>query len=73
MFMSKYTVSDIVRDELTGKAKHVSKEVKADRLKICSDCSYFKKISRQCGICGCFLDVKCLHADSTCPLDAPKW
>jgi hypothetical protein len=71
--MSKYGVTEIIRDELSGKANHVPKEIKQERLNICSTCHYFKKISRQCSVCGCFLDVKVLYSDSTCPLDSPKW
>lgn len=68
-----YSVSDIIKDEIKGKATHVTKDVKDFRLKICSDCEHFKRISRQCGICSCFLDVKTIYADSECPDVPPRW
>lgn len=68
-----YSIVDVIKDELRGKAVHVSKDVKQQRLEICSGCPDFKRISRQCGICGCFLDRKALYAQSECPATPPKW
>ncbi len=68
-----YGIKDVIKDELTGKANHVPKNIKQERLMICMSCDKFKPISRQCGICGCFIDLKTIYADSSCPLQIPKW
>ena len=68
-----YNVFDVAKDTLTGKAAYVPKEVKDYRLQVCASCDQFKKFSRQCGICGCFMDVKVLYAPSECANNPPKW
>jgi hypothetical protein len=68
-----YNVFDVVKDTITGNAEYVPPEVKQYRLSVCTACSYFKPISRQCGICGCFVDVKVIYAPSECAHNPPKW
>ena len=68
-----YGIKDVIKDELTGNANHVSPEIKKQRILICSSCIKFKPISRQCGICGCFIDWKAVYADSSCADNPPKW
>jgi hypothetical protein len=68
-----YSITNVIKDELTGNANHVTPEIRNERLSICYTCEYFKKISRQCGQCGCFLDAKTRYKESTCPLNEPKW
>jgi hypothetical protein len=68
-----YTVKDVIFDEFQGKAMHIPKEDRKIRLDICTACPHFKKISRQCGICGCFLDAKVIYADSECADNPPRW
>jgi hypothetical protein len=68
-----YSIKDVIIDTLQGNADKVSKEVKDTRLKICLSCPNSTKISRQCGICGCFLDMKTLYTKSECPDNPPRW
>lgn len=68
-----YGIKDVIKDELQGKATHVSRDVKQSRLSTCTICPHFKRLSRQCGICGCFLDAKTLYANSECPDNPPRW
>lgn len=67
------SVKDIVKDTISGKAEYVSKDEKKRRLSICESCNEFKKLTRRCGICGCFLDVKVLYNQSQCAASSPKW
>lgn len=51
--------------------KNVSKEIKSKRLNICSSCEYYNSTFKQCGQCGCLLEIKTMWATEKCPLD--KW
>jgi hypothetical protein len=51
--------------------KNVSPEKKAERLNICNSCEHFINLTKQCGICGCFLSLKASWASEKCPTD--KW
>lgn len=69
--MSHYNVLDVIKDELKGTAQKLSKEEQTKRISICESCEKFKKLSRQCGICGCFIDMKTKYTLSSCDLE--KW
>lgn len=45
------------------------------RVSICDECPYKQTLlaQRQCGICGCFIDIKAKLKDMHCPLGQPKW
>jgi hypothetical protein len=62
-----YGIIDVIKDEITGNAEYVNEQLKKERLYICSTCPDFKKLSRQCGACGCFVDVKAKYVLSECP------
>lgn len=66
-----YNILDVIKDELTGTAEYVSHEEKLRRLSICLTCEHLKKLSRQCGKCGCFVDMKTKYAEAEC--DADRW
>lgn len=66
-----YSIIDVVKDELTGKAEYVTKEEKLRRLSICQKCDHLTKVTRQCSLCGCFVDAKTKYAKAEC--DAQKW
>lgn len=68
-----YGIKELIKDEILGQASRVTKDVKDYRLSVCTTCPDFKRITRQCGICGCFLDVKVLYSPSECPANPPKW
>lgn len=46
-------------------------ELAGERLKVCRECEQFQKLSRQCRLCGCFLDLKAKLLEAACP--AGKW
>jgi hypothetical protein len=66
-----YTVMDAFKDTVTGKAEFVVNVIREQRLITCSNCSEFRKMSRQCSLCGCFMDVKARYKHATCPQG--KW
>ena len=68
-----FGIKELIKDEIKGVADKVSKEIKDYRLSVCKTCSNFQKISRRCGICGCFMDVKVIYTRSECPNNPPKW
>lgn len=41
------------------------------RKRICQTCQHLVKMTRQCGKCLCFIDLKTRMIDQTCPMD--KW
>jgi len=42
-----------------------------DRMKLCLQCEYFFKPTRQCKKCGCFMPLKVRLANQKCPVE--KW
>ena len=45
----------------------VPNEVYEDRIAICRDCVYYKKLLGNCSICKCFMKVKARIAPMSCP------
>lgn len=45
----------------------IEKEIQAERYSICENCSEFKKTTRQCKVCSCFMPAKTLFNKSKCP------
>lgn len=66
-----YGIKDVIKDELSGTADKLSKEDQFCRLEVCNTCDHLRKLSRQCGLCGCFIDLKVKYRNSEC--DADKW
>ena len=66
-----YNIVDVVKDTLTGNAQYVSPEIKKQRMSICFKCPDYKKLTHQCGHCGCVMDMKTKYAQSSCPIG--KW
>ena len=65
-----------IRDDSISKLKetydavtsgYVEKEIQAERYRICEECSEFRKITRQCKVCSCFMPAKTLFNKSRCP------
>jgi hypothetical protein len=66
-----YNIVNVIKDTLTGNAEYVSPEIKQERLNICYKCEEYKKLTHQCGMCGCMMDMKSKYAQSSCPKG--KW
>jgi hypothetical protein len=67
-----YSIKDIAKDFLRGKLPVITQEeIAVERMKVCNDCSYKTKLSNQCSLCHCFLDLKTKLVQSSCPID--KW
>jgi len=45
--------------------------VATERMEICEKCDRFRKDSKTCEICGCFMPLKTASANMKCPID--KW
>lgn len=58
----------ILKGQLPAAAKD---DLAKERMKLCTQCEYFTKLSRQCKLCGCFLDMKTKLLDADCPIE--KW
>lgn len=58
-------------DVVNPNIEHVSEEVKASRMAICSSCEHIIKFTKQCKKCGCFMALKTLLPHASCPID--KW
>lgn len=41
------------------------------RLAICKSCEHLREKFTQCGLCGCFMEIKSRFPDQKCP--ANKW
>ena len=66
-------VKETIKDVISGKTEYVSKDEKKRRVSICESCPEFKKLTRRCGICGCFIDAKAIFTKSKCAADKPRW
>lgn len=42
-----------------------------EKMKICIQCDKFKKSTKQCSVCGCFMPVKVIMPGMHCP--EKKW
>lgn len=65
------TLKDIAKDLLAGKLILSEAELSTERLKVCAECPQMTKMTRQCKLCGCFLDLKTKVLAAHCPLE--KW
>ena len=45
----------------------VTNEVKQERLAICANCEHFNAPTKQCKVCGCFMELKTGFANMRCP------
>lgn len=62
------TLKDIAIGIINGELPKISDaELSAERMKICWTCDQYKKLSRQCDLCGCFLDLKTKLLQASCP------
>lgn len=51
--------------------KYVSDEIQERRYSICMSCEHFRRTTKQCKKCGCFMTIKTSLANAECP--AGKW
>jgi ribosomal protein L32 len=49
----------------------VDMKTKLERASICQRCEHYKRSTRQCNECGCFVNFKITLANSSCPVG--KW
>jgi hypothetical protein len=74
-----YTIVDVIKDELLGRAEKVDEETYRERILTCSDCPKIITPTFQCGKCLCFIRRKARYAKSQCPLtieedrEPPRW
>lgn len=66
-----YTLKNLARDVLAGKLVISKEQLSEERMKVCQECTAFKKLTRQCALCGCFLELKTKLLRSSCPVG--KW
>ena len=66
-----YGLRDIAKDLLAGRVILTEAELSRERLKVCEDCPSFRKLSRQCALCNCFLDLKTKLVAASCPIE--RW
>lgn len=57
--------------ELANTYTDTSKELKPQRYQICKSCDRFNNMLKLCGECGCFMPMKTLMKNESCPLN--KW
>jgi hypothetical protein len=58
-------------DLLNPKTEKATEEQAKDRLEICNSCDEYIKLTHQCKVCGCFMELKTKIKISKCPLG--KW
>jgi len=58
-------------DLLNPNSKKVSNSEAEDRYSVCLSCPELVRLTKQCKKCGCFMRVKVILEDASCPLG--KW
>lgn len=53
-----------------GNDDKVTPELQLERIKLCANCPNLTD-TKQCGLCGCFVEYKTIYADEKCPDN--KW
>lgn len=56
---------------MNGVVPLTTEELAVERIKVCETCEHFTRLSRQCKLCWCFMDMKTKILSATCP--AEKW
>lgn len=51
----------------------VDRKQKNKRMEICGGCEKFIKLTHQCNVCFCFLDLKTWLKNEECPGNPKKW
>ena len=64
-------LQDIVADLLAGKVVLSEKELSDERMKVCHECPAYRKLTVQCSLCNCFLELKTKILRASCPIE--KW
>lgn len=66
------TLKDIAIKLAKGELPPMSSdELARERIKVCEACPHMTRMTRQCNLCGCFLDLKTKLLEATCP--EQKW
>lgn len=64
------TLRDIAKGLLSGELPPISSaELAHERIKVCQECPAFRKMIRQCSICGCMIDLKTKLLEAKCPTE----
>ena len=66
-----YTLKQIAADLIRGKIEFSEATLAESRLTECERCENFKRVSRQCSLCSCFMDAKTKLLHAGCPIN--KW
>lgn len=66
-------MSDEVKpwDLLNPKEPRSALEVQEERFNICKSCEWFRQSSHTCRKCGCFMKLKTMLENASCPIG--KW
>ena len=66
------TLKEIAVNILNGKLPAgADADLAKARINECTKCFHFQKYTRQCGLCGCFMDIKTKMLEADCP--SGKW
>jgi hypothetical protein len=44
-----------------------------EKMKVCEACEFYKEVTKQCRLCGCFMPLKTLLPGMQCPDSPPRW
>ena len=60
-----------VREKALSAVELVEEPIRNNRLDICNTCEHLYTPTRNCKLCGCFVDAKTYVANTKCPIN--KW
>ncbi|WP_407306964.1 DUF6171 family protein [Acinetobacter sp.] len=62
-------LKEIAKDLITGKIVLSEAELANERIKVCQECDAFRKMTRTCSVCNCFMDLKTKMLHASCPIE----
>lgn len=66
------TLKSIAIKILSGELPAIAEgDLAKARINECTGCINFQKFTRQCSLCGCFMDIKSKMLEASCPIN--KW
>ncbi len=52
---------------LASDPSRVTDRIKQERLATCGNCQHFNEPTKQCRLCGCFMEIKTSFSNMKCP------
>ena len=62
-------LKDLAKKIIQGVIPLTPAELAGERMKLCAQCPEFTKLTKQCKLCGCYMELKTRLLEAHCPKD----